>query len=246
MSALAAELLKLRSTRGWIGFGLALIALAAIVGAGIAGATEEVDLVDPGFSGDLVSGASVAGLIAVLVGITSVTAEWRHGTIARTFLGMPRRLRVILAKELVAFVVGAVLAIVATGVLLAVAIPIVSHRDASFRLDSDVAVRMGQVILASALWGALGVGVGALLKSQTVALVAALLWIILIEGLIVALLGLADLDGVADYLPGGAFGALDGTVEDTIAPAFGGLVALGYVVAFGALGYLRVARSDIT
>ena len=74
----------------------------------------------------------------------------------------------------------------------------------------------------------------------------AILWIFLGEGLIGALLGLADLEDVADFLPGRALGALDGTVDDGFSPAVGGALGLAWVSVLGALGYLRVRRRDIT
>lgn len=242
----AAEVLKLRTTRAWIGYLLALLALTGIVAAAYAGSADLFSTDDAELSRDIVSGSTVAGLIALLVGIVMVTSEWRHGTITRTFLVMPRRLPVLVAKEITALLVGALLAVIAVLGTLAVAVPILSSREASFVFESGVAVRGGQVVLASALWGAIGVGVGALLKSQTFALVAAILWFVLVEGIVVSLLGLIDLEGVRDFLPGSALGALDGSVDDQLSPAVGGLVGLGYAIVLGALGYLRISRSDVT
>ncbi len=242
----AAEVLKLRTARAWIGYLLAVLVLSAIVAAAYAGSADLFGTDESELSRDVVSGSTVAGLVALLVGIVMVTAEWRHGTITRTFLVMPRRLRVLVAKEITALLVGGALAVVGVVVVLVVGIAVLSRRDASFVLDAGVALRASQVVLASALWGAIGVGVGALVKSQTFALVAAILWFVLVEGIVVALLGLADLDVVRDFLPGSALGALDGSVEDQLSPAVGGLVGVGYAVGLGTLGYLRISRSDIT
>ncbi len=84
------------------------------------------------------------------------------------------------------------------------------------------------------------------MQKQTVAVVVAILWIFLGEGLIGALLGLKDLEDVADFLPGRALGALDGSVEDRFSPAAGGALALAWVSVLGVLGYLRVRRRDLT
>lgn len=241
---LDAEFLKLRTTRSWMGYLAALVLLSAIVAAGYAGT---VDLFEPeDLSADIVSTSTTAGLIALLVGIVVVTSEWRHGTITRTLLVTPRRSRVLVAKELIGLFVGAVAALIGIAVVLAVAITILWRRDASFDFGADVALRIALVIIASALWGSIGVGVGALLKGQTFAIVAAILWFVLVEGLVVGLLTLVDLDGVRDFLPGSALGALDGSVEDQLSPAVGGLVGAGYAVLLGALGYLRLSRSDVT
>jgi ABC-type transport system involved in multi-copper enzyme maturation permease subunit len=241
-----AEFLKLRTTRGWIGFTASVVVLSAIAAGGLAGTGAAFEIDDPEFQRDLVSGSVVAGLIALMLGITSVTAEWRHGTITRTFLVMPRRVRVLLAKEIAASLAGAALAVLGVIVVLAVAVPVLSGEGAGFELDGPLAARIGRVVLAAALWGAIGVGVGGLLKSQTFALVAAIVWVVVLETLLAALLGLADLDVVADALPGRALSALEGSDEDVLHPALGGLLGLGYAAVLGVLGYVRVARSDIT
>ena len=105
------------------------------------------------------------------------------------------------------------------------------------------------LILLLVLAGAMtaGVGVGAVVQSQTPALVGAILWILLAEVLIGALLGLVDLEGVADYLPGRALSAFDGTIEgEGLSRAVAGVVALAWVVGLGALGLLRMSRQDVT
>ena len=241
-----AELLKLRTTRAWIGYIVALVLLSAIAAAGLAGSADVFEIDSPEFQRDLVSSSVFAGFVALLVGITSVTVEWRHGTVTRTFLATPRRARVLAAKEIAAVLVGAALAILGVVVVLGVAIPVLAGHGGSFVLDAGMMGRIGRVILVAALSGALGVGVGALVKSHTVALVGAIVWFIVLEGLLGALLGLADFQGAADFLPGQALGALDGSVEDALSPAVGGVVGLAYVVGFGVLGWLRIERSDIT
>lgn len=241
-----AEFLKFRTTRGWIGFVAVVLVLSAIAAASLAGTGAAFEIDDPEFQRDLVSSAVAASLISLLIGITSVTAEWRHGTITRTFLVTPRRARVLLAKHVAAFLIGSALALLGVAVVLAVAIPVLSGEGAGFELDAEMLGRIGRIVLAAALWAALGVGVGGLLKSQTFAMVGAIVWILIVEALIGALLGLADLEDLADVLPGNALGALEGGVEEALHPAIGGLVGLAYVVLFGLLGYVRVERSNIT
>ena len=247
MSALVgAEFLKLRTTRAWIGYVLGLMAISGVGAAAQAGSAGEFDLGTPKFTRDVLASALFAGFVAFLVGVTSVTAEWRHGTITRTFLVMPRRERVLVAKGLAVLVLGIVLAALAIGIVLAVAVSWVSVEGESFPVDGDVLARVGRIVLAAGLWGALGVGVGAVIQSQTPALIVAILWILLVEALIQALLGLADLEVVAEFLPGQALGAFDGGVEGGLRPWVGGVVGLGWVLAIGALGYVRMERRDIT
>jgi ABC-2 type transport system permease protein len=243
---LAAELLKLRTTRAVYVYLVVLVAISAITAAAQASAGHVFEIDDPEFQRDLVSNAVAAPLIALLLGIMSVTVEWRHGTITRTFLVTPRRLRVLVAKGVFAFLLGVVLAVLAVVVVLVVAIPVLSGEGTSFELDGALASRIGRIILTGALWGAIGVGVGALVQNQTAALVGAIIWIVVVEPLVGALLGLADVGAFADVLPGRSLASLDGSDEDALHPALGGLLGVGYAVLFGALAFLRLRRQDIT
>jgi ABC-2 type transport system permease protein len=241
-----AEFLKVRTTRAIIGYLGVLLVLSGFAAAFQASAAHVFELDDSEYQRDLVSHAVAAPLIALLLGIASVTIEWRHGTITRTFLVTPRRERVLVAKGIAAFLLGVALAVLAIVVVLAVAIPVVSGESTSMDLNGALAGRVGEIVLAVGLWGALGVGFGGLVQNQTAALVAAILWVVVLEPLLGALFGLADLDWVGDSLPGRALAALDGSVEGALPPAAGGAIGLAYVGFFGTLAWLRLVRQDIT
>lgn len=241
-----AEVLKLRTTRGWLGYVPALLIISGVATAAQLGSTRDLDLTGPEFSRELLMGSLVAGLIAFLVGMTAVTAEWRYGTITRTFLATPRRERVLLAKGLAVLLVGAVLAALAIAVVLVVAVPWLTVEGASFQLDRGVLERLVQLVLAAALWGAFGVAVGALIQSQTVAVAVGLVWVLIIEALIEAVLGLLGHESLADFQPGYALSAFVGDLEGGLSPWAGGAVALGWVLALGALGCVRMLRRDVT
>lgn len=247
MTALVgAELLKLRTTRAWIGYVLVLVLLTGIGVAGQIGSASDLELAEDDYVHNLVETASFSGLIALLLGITSVTWEWRHGTITPTFLATPRRERVVAAKLAAAALAGGALAVLAVLVALAVAVPWLAAEGAPLGLDGSTGALVGRVVLAAVLWGALGAAVGSLVHSQVGALVGAIVWLVLAEALVVGLLGLVDADAVGDYLPGGALGALDGTADDGLPAWAGALVGLGYLGAFGVLGVLRTRRRDVT
>jgi hypothetical protein len=185
--------------------------------------------------------------VTFVIGILSVTSEWRHGTVTRTFLATPRRERVLLAKELWIVVLAVALAVFALVVTLAVAVPWLVVEDASLDVDSRVLGLAGRTVLATILWGGLGVGIGALVQNQTLALVGAVIWVLLVEALIGVLLGLVDLEGLADYLPGRALSSFDGTGEEGgLSTWAGAVVGLVWVVLLGALGGVRMSRQDVT
>jgi ABC-2 type transport system permease protein len=243
----AAELLKFRTTRAWIGFLLTLAALTGLASAGTVGAASESQFGTSELSRDIVSTALFATLVTFVNGILSVTSEWRHGTVTRTFLVTPSRERVLVAKELWIVLLALVLSAVALVVVLAVSLPWLAFEDATLEVDSSVVGLSGRVFLATILWGALGVGVGALVQNQTVALVGAVIWVLLVEALIGVLFGLVDLDVVADYLPGRALSAFDGTGDEGGISGWAGAgVGLAWVVGLGILGGFRMSRQDVT
>ncbi len=241
----ASEYWKFRTTRSAIGFVVVVVALTGIGTASTVGSAKDALLGTAEFSRELLSTAILASLIVFLVGVFSVTSEWRHGTITRTFLVTPVRWRVILAKELWI----ALLAVALTALALAVVVVIAAtwlavDGSPSLDLDSDTMRYGGRIFLVSILWGMLGVGVGAVVQSQTFALVGSIIWILLVEALIGALFGLIDLESVSDYLPGSALSSFDGT-EGGLSTWAGGAVAATWVAALGLLGALRTARQDV-
>lgn len=242
---LRAEVLKLRTTRAIYGYLLLLVVLSGIAAAAQATAAHLFELEDPAYQRDLLSQADAASLIALLLGILSVTVEWRHGTITRTLLVSPRRWRVLVAKEINGLVVGVVLAAIGLAVVIAVAAPILSRDGSPFVVDGAFFGRIGEIVLASALWGALGAGVGALVQHQAAALVGTIIWVLVAETLIEALLHWAGLQGVADVLPRHALDALAGH-ENGLSPAVGAAVGALYVCGFAALAFLRLRRQDLT
>ena len=158
---------------------------------------------------------------------------------------LPRRARVVLAKEIWIALLALVFAALAFVVVFTVAVVwLAVDGSPALVVDDGVVRQAGRLVLVSVLWGTLGVGVGAVVQSQTFAIVGSVIWILVVEALIAALLSLADLEAVADYLPGRALSAFDGT-EGGLSTWAGGAVALGWVVALGALGAVRTSRQDV-
>ena len=96
------------------------------------------------------------------------------------------------------------------------------------------------LIAASAIWGALGVGVGAVVRSQVGAMIGTLVWFLIAEPLVGHLLS-----GVSPYLPGAALGAIFEGSEDLSSLA-GAAVSVGYAAVFCLAGTILTVRRDIT
>jgi ABC-type transport system involved in multi-copper enzyme maturation permease subunit len=241
------ELLKIRTTRAWWAYLIVIVLLTGIGTAGSIGSAETADRSTLSFQLDLVSTAGVSVLMAIILGITIITTEFRHGTVTPTFLAEPRRERVILSKAIAAVVFAIGFALLSLVVVAAVAIPWLTIVDAEVLRDTELLTRAGEQILSAVLWALIGVAIGTAVHSQVAALVGTLVWIFLVENLLVGLLGLVDADGVAEYLPFHALDAADGTGADNLLSYGGGLaVTLGWILLLGAFGTWRTIRRDIS
>jgi ABC-2 type transport system permease protein len=243
------ELLKQRTLR----FPLIALAAAAIAG----GLTAIALITTAGHAGNppldrhslsqILHGpfAVVAGA-ALLLGILGTAGECRHQTITSTLLAAPRRGRLVTAKVLVHAGLGATLAVVASAVNQAVAIPWLSHLDIPFGGPMDMTRVLVGGVAAAALFGALGAGLGASLGNQTAAVGVSLVWLLALEGLVV---NLTSTPSLHEWLPGGALSVVagGGLGRHTGLPLW---IAAGCSVAYaGALvaaGSHRFINRDVT
>jgi ABC-type transport system involved in multi-copper enzyme maturation permease subunit len=243
-----AELLKIRTTRSWWAYLIVIVLLAGIGTAGTIGSSADSDRGTVDFQLDVVDTIGVAVLLAIILGITIITAEFRHGTVTPTFLAAPHREQVIGAKTIAAVVVAIGFALLALVVVLAVALIwfAIIGVDPQFT-DGEIVTRAVQQGLAAVLWALIGVAIGTMVQSQVAALVGTLVWIFVVENLLVGLLGLLDGDGVTAYLPFRALDAADGTGGDNLISYWPGVaVSLGWIALIGAAGVVRTLRRDIT
>ena len=245
---LASEFLKVRTTRAFIGIALAALAITAVATAGTVGpGLSEGD----GRDSDLAGAAAFSLFLATVLGILLITNEFRHGTITQTLLYTPRREQVLAAKLVISVLAGLVLGLIAAAAMLLVATPWLATRDEPLQFDGELFGALGRLLLAAAISGALGLAIGAAVRSQVWALVATFVWFLVLEP-IVALVGLIfDRDDgyerVAKYLPGSAIDAITsraGADASLFGWHTGALLALLYVAGLGAVGLTLVLRQD--
>jgi hypothetical protein len=87
-----------------------------------------------------------------------------------------------------------------------------------------------------------GSGVGAALRSQVVAILSTLGWMLVAEQIVAGLL-----PDVARWLPfAGAMASLGPATPDAFGPATGTLLMLGYVAAAGAIGIAVTENRDVS
>jgi ABC-2 type transport system permease protein len=241
-----AELLKLRTIRTMWGYALAAVVFGGLLAAGTIGSPPDDDRFADDYQFDLVlSGAFPAVVLALLLGMLLFTNEFRHGTISRTLLVTPRRPLLVTLKLMVGAAAGIGLALLAVVTTAVVAVIWLGILDVPLELG-DAADALWRALLGAALIGALGAAVGGAVHSQVGALVGTLIWLFVAEPIVWVLLGLVDLDGVADYLPGVTVLSILDTEGENL--SFAGTVGMAVVwtAAATALAVLRTSRKDIT
>jgi ABC-2 type transport system permease protein len=208
-------------------------------------------------AGMMTSGQFLLVLMTLMLGVHVMTSEFGMRTVTSTFLVEPRRSRVVLAKLVASGLFGAAFWVMATmlgGVATSLFLA-AEHLPAS-AFGSSVVVRavlMG--LLAFVLWGIFGLGLGAVLRNQVIAVVAAIgVYVggfILVEGIVHLLYHVwhsSWLLGLAVLAPAEAT-----NVMLTAGQAFrgappwwaGALVLTGYCAALAAGGVAAIRRLDI-
>jgi ABC-type transport system involved in multi-copper enzyme maturation permease subunit len=191
-------------------------------------------------------GEFLGALFAALLGAMSITAEIRHGTIRSTFLVTPRRGRVVAAKVLVSTLFGAGFGLVAGAVATAAGTAALRARGIELQLDrGDYVLLVVGAAGAAALWAAIGVGVGALVRNQVPTLIGICSWLLFVEGLLAG--DVADnLGDIGRLLPGAAAAAISGQDPGTLlAPAVGLVLLALYATAAAIAGALALSRRDV-
>jgi ABC-2 type transport system permease protein len=241
--ALAAELFKLRTTRTNVGVALGALALVVVISlvAALAGDFQPRDRAI-----ELLQIAGLVQLFALILGILSVATEYRHGTITPSLLTIPDRTRLILAKLIAALALGLALGLVATAVCAAIVLPIVSGRVDTSADGGQVVKEIVGNAVASGLFAAIGVGLGALLRNQVGAIIGALGWLFLVEPLLGIIPGFSDV--ISKWFPSGAADQTSGwsDIADRLGQVPAGLVLAGYALAFLVAGMAMVRKRDVS
>jgi ABC-2 type transport system permease protein len=249
-SLIAAELLKLRSTRSaWIPLA---VALAAAVLAVIANTANVGHGGNPPLSAaalpDLLraSGGQLVDGAVLLAWIVLSAGEFRHRTSVTTFLGQPRRLRVVSAKLAAAALTGIVVGLFAEALSAATSATVLAAYHVPLHWNQPgVAGAIITVPLLAALYGILGTGLGLLLRNTAAAMGLALMWAFVIEGVLPVLI---HAPGVVRWLPEASANAVLHGVSATATtlPAGAALAVLAsYAAVLATGGAIVTTRREI-
>jgi len=249
----AAEFQKLFTTRLWLWLLLGSMALTALyVSLAIAFAddpdTWTPPLSTPAGQRTIFSiPASGAGTLLAVLAAIGLTTEFRHHTATATFLATPQRGRVVLAKLVTYGLVGVGYALACIAVTVAIALPWLGAKGIQVPLAGNgIPGTLAGVIAAVAIFGLVGVGLGALLRDQVATVVGLLVYLFVAEPIVTRI---PALRGWTIYLPGEAESALTQvalTNQEFLQPWQGGLLFAAYGIVFTGAGTLLTVRRDVT
>lgn len=236
------EFLKIRSTRTTVGLVVGLLALVLLFVLLTGFLSHGNDLTSSDDQRNFLGIGSFASLFAALAGILVVTSEYRFGTIRPTFVFTPRRWVVVTAKFAASLLAGIVFALIGQGLTLAIGLGILSGRGIHRALGWDSLVQLGLgTLAAAALWGGIGVGVGAVVRNQIGSVIGVLVWVFVVENLLFGFV-----PSVGRFTPGRAQDALTGMSADHLLPAAaGGAVLLAWSLGLLAVGLVATRARDV-
>lgn len=238
----AAEWLKLRTTRILMGAipAAVLLSVASVAGV-IAAANGAADLERVDTTRRVFAVTGTGAVVMLVVGILLSAGEYRHGTAADTFLTTPRRHRVVVAKLVTGAAVGT--AVGALTCVVASTLAAVLYRAAGAALpygDADVWLTLAGAVVYTALFAVLGVSVATLVRNQVMAVAAALAWIGIVEHTLVNLL-----PAIGRWLPAAAGQAIVRTpVDGLLSPVAGVAVLVAFAATIAASGVRFAVTRD--
>jgi ABC-type transport system involved in multi-copper enzyme maturation permease subunit len=204
----------------------------------------------------LTAGQFLGVLLAMLLGVLIVTNEHAHQTATATFLTNPHRGAVVAAKFAAAAAVGLVFWFASTAIDVLVTPIYLNGQHVTIALTDWVPLRSVLLnLLAYAMWGVFGVGLGSLFRGQVPAVVSAMAVYLVGAAAVLIAFNLIYLTYHHTWILGASVVApavaslvmiTPGRAFDHAPPQWAGLLIMtGYVLVLGALGVLRTRRQDI-
>jgi ABC-2 type transport system permease protein len=250
MNLVRAEWLKLHSVLSnkvllWCALG-AGIGLSVLVAAVVPVDQITDQLGRPPDQSDLfalaIAGLNTAQLLVAIVGVQVMAQEFRY-TGRLTFAAEPHRTRVMVAKVVTLVAVGALVGLVTVALSLLAGGGVLSWRGLDLAVGGGSFWRaaVGGVVL-TALYALVGLALGALVRSSALAIVPLVVWVLLVEPILAALV-----PRLGQYTPFVAGGQLQQVTpeEPGLGPWLGGGVLLAITVALLAAATVLLVRRDV-
>jgi ABC-2 type transport system permease protein len=259
MRFIKAELLKLLYARRNYGILLGAMALSSIGSGFTPYALSRVPnvmvspLTQTAAVDSVYSRALGAYILTVILGVLIVTSEFNQKTAIATYLAAPKRYQPLVAKIVVASVAGAIMNLLATLVGMGVAAYALTFYPEAVSPSSTVWISNSLIaLLTGAIIAIIGVGIGSLIRNQSLAVTVALIWFFIIDRLLAVLFV-----EVGKWLPTGLISGLENlkfnyqgpvvhvTSTDYLDPwPAAGLLTV-YGISFVVISLLTTTRRDI-
>jgi ABC-2 type transport system permease protein len=240
------ELLKLATTRApWILMSMTmvittLLGLQPVLNAGRNGAPS---IGTVGAELGVLDAMGRGALVAVVIGVLIMTAEFRHQTVSASLLSTPRRTELMTAKAATAILIGLLQGFAALIIVLVIG---TSSRAVQMELvNGDVILRAVGLVLTYPLYALIGLGIGALAtRNQPLAVVLPVLWFGWLEAVALSSLG----HGFLLWSIGGTAAALQnaGNMPGVLPIWLGAFVLLAYALTIVIMGAIRLRYTDIS
>ena len=146
-----------------------------------------------------------------------------------------------MAKAMVSALAAVFLSALAASAMSGTAIALADAKGGGLDPASSDIAAAGGLLIGSAMWAVLGVGIGALVRHQVAAIVGGILWVLVVENLGSALLG-----GAGRFLPGqAAYAFARADMTDLLTPFMGAAVLAIYAASILACGVIFTRRRDL-
>ncbi len=244
-----AEFVKLRTTQVWFWLLVAVLAICVLVV--LSSFLSSGGVVTKHDVPDIFASSNNASIAVFVLGVLGVTTEFRYQTITPTVLVTPSRWTLITAKMIAYALIGMLYALACIALELAMTLPWLASRNIAFDLgDPTLRRSIFGLFLVLALFGIIGLGIGALLRNQIVAVTVGIIFLLILQNILLAIPGVRN---AWPYMPAGAVVSIlfsKGSGPDdivTLLSPLGGVVTL-LLWAFvpGVIGAAFTMNRDIT
>lgn len=254
--ALKAEFRKLRYQRSNYGIVLAAAVLSAVGVVSMIAASQMsersmlISLEDQAAMHSVMASAASGYLFALIAGIVMATTEFRHSTAVATYLAQPNRRTVMVAKMIAASFMGFIVQLVSTVAgMVAGVLYVARYQHYSLPLEDYLRILAGALLVGVVL-AVVGVAVGMLIRSQMIAVVAAILWLQLVEGLLIVFadwLGKWSMRGAITSILDVAVKTPEVSLSssDMLGPWQSVLLLLAYGAVFATAAVMTTMRRDV-
>ena len=241
------ELLKLRTTRMLYGFVGGLFVIIGILVVVTVIDTPAADLAREDDQAGMYGAAATGIIFILLLGVMIMSGEFRHGTITQTLLITPNRWKVLGAKLIAAAIGGFVIGVIAEVFTFVLFVPLLKLKGVDIVFEDEARSFVIGSILATTLWGPLGVAVGSLMRNQVAAIIVVFAGLLIVEPILTGVLEsrTGTWQEIPKYFPIHVIGGVIGDDPEALSRGASIAVALAYVLVLSTLGGRFVLQRDV-